>query len=580
VGRKLPVVLFALLVLLPAVRGRADEILLEGGGRLSGEVVEESSGEVTLLLPNGKMRVPRARIKEIVREDRRTYLRREAAEATSKRAAVRLYERALEVSGDDDTRHDLANALYALAEEQLDLYRLDDAEATLGRLRQVAPGAPTDHPAERLEKERASEREERSLAKKAIAEGRFDAALIHIEAWRLRARDDDPEVRTALDAAHLGAGRADEAHGSLRLALDHYRMARSEADVARLAPIAVLEAMHGGDLDAAARMLGPLGTYPDPGVPRFLEAVLAHLRGDVKEAVAAYADAARLAKEGGPGEGYIPYEAVRVYATATLAQAIARPPQEGQKKWRETFLDPLVRDDGSTDFTVYAATAEAAHEASEKGAEIYERIALDLFGTSPDGPRAEVVCHPTREAYVAADPTPEGSPLAAVALGREPTAGVCYDTLDDDGKPLIRVEVDAGEPHWLEDTLPHELVHLAQRRGWKTFRKGHWLDEGLATLYESQDSQDSRLALWRQVEDKSIPLPELLALKSTPPDRALLFYVEAHALCRYLKGLGGDDEWHRFLDAFGDTDFETAIRTVYGIESVADLERSFRAWRG
>jgi hypothetical protein len=274
------------------------------------------------------------------------------------------------------------------------------------------------------------------------------------------------------------------------------------------------------------------------------------------------------------------YEVVRAYATATLKQAIARPPQEGQRKWRETFLGPLERDDSAAEFAVYAASAVVARDAAAEAAAIYERIAADLFGGAPSGQKAEVVLHPTREAYVAADPTPEGSPLAGLALGREPTAGVCYDTLDEQGAPLIRVELDAGQPRWLTDTLPHELVHLAQRRGWRTFRKGHWLDEGLATLYESQEAQDSRLALWRQIEGESIPLPELLALRSTPPDRPVLFYLEAHAFCRYLRGLGGPEEWRRFLDAFGDSDFETAVRGAYGVESVADLERAFRVWRG
>jgi hypothetical protein len=120
---------------------------------------------------------------------------------------------------------------------------------------------------------------------------------------------------------------------------------------------------------------------------------------------------------------------------------------------------------------------------------------------------------------------------------------------------------------------------MAQRRGWRTFRRGHWLDEGLATLYESDEAQDSRLALWRQVRDEAIPLPELLSLRSTPPNRALLFYLEAHALCRYLRGLGGPEDWRRFLDAFADAEFESALRAVYGVESVTDLERAFRAWR-
>jgi len=566
-------------LLLVAAASSADEIVLAGGGRVAGEIVAEDERQVIVQLPNGKMAIPRSKIAEIVREDRRDYLRREARGAASARAAVQLFERAFALSPDQENRRDLAKALLERAAELLQLFRLDEADAALARLREVAPEAPSDDLSARLGAERANEREAKAQSLRALRAARFDEALVHIEEWRLRAPDGDEAVRAALLAAHLGAARAAESRGALRPALDHFRMAGSSADLDRLAPISVLEAMHGGDLEGAARMLEPLSRYGDPAVPRFLAAVLAHLRGEVADAVAAYADAARLA-EGGSAEGCLSYEEVRAYATATLKQAIARPPQEGQKRWRQTFLAPLASDGSCPEFVVYAASAGVAQDAAEKAAEIYDRIVSDLFGTPPAGPPAEVVLHPTREAYVAADPTPEGSPLAGLALGREPTAGVCYDTLDEEGATLIRVEVDAGQSRWLTDTLPHELVHLAQRRGWPTFRKGHWLDEGLATLYESQEAQDSRLTLWRQVKDESIPLPEMLSLRSTPPDRALLFYLEAHAFCRYLRGLGGPEEWRRFLDAFGDVDFETAVRTTYGVESVADLERSFRAWRG
>ena len=572
------------MALLLATVAPADEIVLVGGGRLAGEIVEETDREVTVRLPNGTISIPRGKIGEIVREDRLDYLRREASHAGSRRAEVELYERAYVLAPADESR-DLANALAAYADELLGLCRLDEAEAAIARLRVVAPGAPSLPLAERLKEQRRIERAAKAEAERALRDGRFDEALVHIEEWRLRRPDGDEAVRDALAAAHLGAARSDEERGNLRPALDHYRMAEASgahvsADLVRLAPIAVLEAMHGGDLERAARLLEPLANYRDPAVPRFLAAVLAHLKGDVDEAVKAYADAARLAKGGGAGEGCLTYEVVRAHATATLKAAIARPPQEGQKKWRETFLQPLERDDSCTQFTVYAASADEAHDAAAEASAIYERIADDLFGGLPAGPKAEVVLHPTREAYLAADPTPVGSPLAELSLGREPTAGVCYDTLDEQGAVLIRIEVDAGQPRWLTDTLPHELVHLAQRRGWKAFRKGHWLDEGLATLYESPEAQDSRLALWLQLGDQAIPLPELLSLHSTPPDRAILFYLEAHAFARYLRGLGGPEEWRRFLDALGDTDFDTAVRTVYGVESVADLERAFRAWRG
>jgi hypothetical protein len=424
-------------------------------------------------------------------------------------------------------------------------------------------------------------------ARSALQGRRFAEALVHLDAWRLRAAAGDTTVGALLAEAHLGAAREAEARGALRPATDHYRMAAAfgapdaRKGLDRLAPVAVLEALHGGDLEGAARLLEPLAaTYGDRAVPRFLAAVHAHLRGDVPEAVRAYADAARLAGEGGgAGEGWLSYEAVRAYATATLRAAIARPPQEGQRKWRELFLNPLERDDGSPRFTVYAARADVARESAAAADALYERIAGDLLGAVPPGAKVELVLHPTREAYLAAELTPAGSPLAGLTLGRAPTAGVCYETLDEAGAPLIRIEIDAGQPRWLADTLPHELVHAVQRRGFLAFRKGHWLDEGLATLYESPAAQDSRLALWRQLAGEAIPLPELLALRSTPPDRPQLFYVQAHAFARYLRGLGGEGEWRRFLDELGESDFETAARAAYAIESLPDLENAFRAWR-
>ena len=56
----------------------------------------------------------------------------------------------------------------------------------------------------------------------------------------------------------------------------------------------------------------------------------------------------------------------------------------------------------------------------------------------------------------------------------------------------MRVEVYSGQSGLLVDTIPHEVVHVLQRRGFVGFRAGHWLDEGLATTYESEGSRDRR----------------------------------------------------------------------------------------
>jgi hypothetical protein len=99
-------------------------------------------------------------------------------------------------------------------------------------------------------------------------------------------------------------------------------------------------------------------------------------------------------------------------------------------------------------------------------------------------------------------------------------------------------------------------------------------------LYESDESRSNRLALWRTMAPAAIPLPELLALGSVPPDRGALFYQQSHALVTFLHGLGDDHDWTVFLDAFGRGELETAVQRAYGIDSLAMLERRWLEHEG
>lgn len=572
--------LLGLLLLALPVAG--DVVVLEGGGRLDCQVIEETPAAVTVRLPNGTMVLPRARIARIVREAPGRYLRREGQRSLrsgSTRDAVALLERAL--AADPTARPDLVKALAAHAEALVAEFRHAAARAALARLAELDPRHPCLarlHGRIRRAEGVAAALHER--AQKALANRAYADALVLLEAWRVRQPLDDPQVKAEMAAAHLGAGRQAEDAGRLRRALDHYRVAaaygaRRETDepLYLLRPIAVLEALKQGDTRRASRLLdGIETTYPQPAVPVFLEAVRHHVQGDVQAAVAAYARAARVAEERSTTGRGLTYDLVRKHAAATLRAAIARPPQEGVTRWRELFLAPLTRDDGAQYFTVYAASPDRARELAPLADRLYERIADGVLGRVPETAKAELVVHPTREAYLAADPTPPGSPLASVTVPRSKTAGVCYRTLDEKGKPLVRVEMYASER--LEaDTLPHEMVHVVQYRGLKAFRRGHWLDEGLAMLYESERGRADRVALWRQLSKNPIPLPELLLLKSTPPDRVTTFYSEAYVFTRFLKGLGDEDAWRRFLDAFGSVSIEAAVQQAYEIEDLAALER-------
>ena len=361
-----------LLLLLLALPVAGDVVVLQRGGKLSCEIVEETEESITVRLPHGTMVIARSRIAAILREDTGDYLRREgerSMRAGEPRTAVELFEKAYAAAASDENRGRLVGALEALARTQLARHRHAQATDAVSRLDELSPG----HAGAR-QLDAAIQREEKVVselyarAHRALDIGAFADALVLLDAWRVRRPDDDPRVREEMAGAHLGAAQMAVQAGNLRQALDHFRAASAygalkEADEALylLRPLAVLEALKAGDDTRAGRLLdGIETTYPQPAVPVFLQAVQHHLRGEVAEAVAAYAKAARIAEKGPTTRRGLGYEIVQAYARATLRAAIGSPPQEGVAKWRELFLAPLERDDSGEYVTVYAATGKVA----------------------------------------------------------------------------------------------------------------------------------------------------------------------------------------------------------------------------
>jgi tetratricopeptide (TPR) repeat protein len=581
------VLLFGLLTLAPP--GLGDEIELKSGGRLSCQIVAETETYLEVRLPHGTMRIPRSRIQSIVREEHRDWLEREAGRSLrggDTRGAVDLRERVHELHpADPRAKRALAEALFAHARSLRAEHRLDDAVSTLVRLARLDPRYPgVDGLFEAIQDQAREDAHLHQRAVSALREQEYGLAIKLLDSWRLRRPVGDEQAKTEMAAAYLAAARARLEKGDLRGALDHYRSAEAFGEREQtgealrvLRPIAVLEALKDGETREADRLLDSISTtYPNQAVVLFLRAVLHHVRGEVAEAVDTYAKVSRVREDAGSeSQLALPYDLVKAYAYSTLRAAIARPPSEGQSKWREIFLGPLQRSDRSEHFTVYAPTQTLAERAGKTADGIYTQTARELLGGVPAGRRAEIVLHPTRQAYVAADPAPPGSPLSGVTLPRGGTGGVCYDTLDESGKPLTRIELFADAHGLFEDVLPHELVHLVQRRGLGAFRRGHWLDEGLAMLHESESGQEARTSRLHKL--KPMPLAEFFALRSTPPSRAGLFYAQAYSITAFLHDLGTEADWRRFLNLFAKKELEEALREVYRIESIDALERR---WHG
>ncbi|MEE8104917.1 MAG: hypothetical protein V3T86_05230 [Planctomycetota bacterium] len=565
----------------------ADERVLKNGSRISCEVVEVTETSVRVRLPNGTMVFRRDRVEEIVREAAARYLKREGERSLrrgSTAGAVELLEKAYRAGKDPASRAALLDALGRHANAMTLDHRYEEATAAARRMQVIDPrNAIALAVLERIAKEEAKTKRLLKDAADALEAGDAHAGLAALNRWRLRRAPGDPEAKRFMAEGHLLAAERALEDGELRLALDHLRAVASygagervEEALFLLAPVAVLEAMGEGDLDEAERRIGAIPAYPDRAVPVFLRAVLRHLRGELNEATDLYAKAARTSERNSKPARGIDYESVRVLAARTLSHAVTRPSREGADNWRTTYLDPL-HEHASAHFVVYAPTRQLAERAADVAEQAYAAATRELLGGSTTAPKAEVVVHGNRAAYLEAALQPNGAPEKSIVAARDQTAGLCYEVRDSDGGKVVRVESHVGVSGLFADTLPHEIAHVVQRQGFRAYRAGHWLDEGVATTFESERARAARRNTLKAEAD-AIPLREFVALRSTPPDKMPLFYAQAHSLTEFLMNRSGRAAWRTFLDVYAKINFKVAIKHAYGYRSIEDLERDWLYW--
>jgi tetratricopeptide (TPR) repeat protein len=569
-----------LAAILLAYSAAGDEIVLRSGARISGEVVEERPDAVVVRLARGLLTLPRDRVERIVREGGGDYLRREAG--ASHRAglharAAELYERALAAApGDAEVRAALVEALRAHAAACASEMRAAEARAALRRLLELAPSdAAARSSLDALDRDAEAAERALAAARASLEAGRFAEAIALLHEWRGLRPPGDPAAREALGEAHARAGDAALDAGAPERALQHFRAAaaygerrRSGAGLVALAPLAALTALEEGDLEEARRTVeGISGSYPDPGVPLLLRAVLRQAEGAFEEAARLYSEAERAALAEPARGRCVPFPEAKRRAASALSAVILAYASPGAERWRQTFLDPLQRFDGGEFFAVYAPTEALAREASAAADAAYRRAAVELLGAVPSAAKAELVIHPNRDVYLAADLHRGPGGVST----RERSAGITYEAWTGPSTRVPRIEAYAGGHALLHDTIPHEAAHVVQRRGLGAFRRMHWLDEGIATLFESEACRRARRA--RFLASVPAPLPEFVSLQATPAEDGAAFYDQAHALAEFLRARVDDAQWRRFLALLGTRSFEDCLRDCFDVESVDALER-------
>ncbi|MCX7624132.1 MAG: peptidase MA family metallohydrolase [Thermomicrobium sp.] len=237
---------------------------------------------------------------------------------------------------------------------------------------------------------------------------------------------------------------------------------------------------------------------------------------------------------------------------------------------RLSYFDDRYRWDGRARGAVelYSAVDDARYTETALGvAERSVRSFSERFAVRLEGP-LRIVLYPSPEALQSALPVQSEEWIGGIAIPE-------YRLV------LAGVAPGSGAREELERILSHEVLHLviAQATDNPFTVPPAWLDEGLATAFQSADDPRLDVVLGRAVRDGA--LPSLRALRTsfgTDPDRALLGYAASRSVVEYLLATYGEDGVRRLLAAYreGVSDDEALARSL-GV-TLETLEREWRAW--
>ena len=183
-------------------------------------------------------------------------------------------------------------------------------------------------------------------------------------------------------------------------------------------------------------------------------------------------------------------------------------------------------------------------------------------------PCCTIVLHRSRASYA-----------NAVGHAASRTSGSSLIDFRDGEVSVRRIDLLAERKDIALSALPHELTHvvLADRFGEKP--PPAWADEGMATLADGADKQmrhkrDLDAAIRR---GQTIPLARLLPSEQYPAGAHwAAFYGQSMFLVGMLCERRDSDEFVRFVELGREQGYDRALREVYDIDGIAELERLWR----
>jgi hypothetical protein len=175
---------------------------------------------------------------------------------------------------------------------------------------------------------------------------------------------------------------------------------------------------------------------------------------------------------------------------------------------------------------------------------------------------------------------PDG-PTLAHATGQPETAPGFSDLLTDRGRVTTRRTVlRADYPQLLTAVLPHEITHVVLADLFTTQVIPRWADEGIAVLAEPDTEQNLRAADLRESLEtgRIIDLAELMNGDQAAAKQWTVYYAQSVSLTRFLVEQDSPERFIQFVQRSNGKGIEPALREVYRIGGVADLQDRWLAY--
>lgn len=226
----------------------------------------------------------------------------------------------------------------------------------------------------------------------------------------------------------------------------------------------------------------------------------------------------------------------------------------------------------TTNFRIYcsscAADADQLAQRCEDLRQKLSRVWLGPQATANWAKRCDVVVFPDQQSY-----------LQVVGAEAVNTAGSAL--IDTNGTQISarRIDLRGDLGAEMHSALAHELTHVIIADRIDRSRIPAWADEGMAVLADTPEKQALHLADFRAgiQADSAFRTSELMAMNDYPhPERMGIFYGQSVSLVNYLVRRESPAKFLQFVELSIRNGYDTALRKVYQIESVAQLESLWR----